>query len=280
MATEPFTVVRFEVDGLGKPIVHEFSDRSRAWFELHCLEVGEVTIKQHVMGPGGEDRASRTLRIASRATQPKADFVVQQTKGNGTAQVRFIGRSQGSVDRVELDPGDGSPVQSFASATDIVHPYRVGTWFPKITVYPVQKEGLSPSTWVGPEIEVVEPMSDAARNLRWQIPGGLCVGLLGLFWALKCRESDIKRRQSRIAGHLSVHRSGKPRSSQPFDFSGERNEETVQLDGSTSLKLSSQGNESGSLEVQLLRNGVVIERKEFDETGRVCLGDYIVKYTA
>ncbi len=272
--------VVYEIDGKEAAFLDADDLARQPWFDFDCKSIGEKTIIQKVFGPGGETSASDSFYVSSRAFPPHIDFSVSQTGGRGSVQVVFENRCE-NVDHLEFDPGNGEPIQTYAGTASPSFTYEPGTAFPVATGYAAEEESFEAVTWNGPPINISEPIAAWVWNLIWQIPFGL-LGFGGAFFmALRIRDNVALRAQSRIGGELFVRPADNPRQARSFRFDGLGNEESVEVNSDTVLKLSS------SLEDQIVRYELKLQKAgkeprtiELEPDQEVRLGDYTVCYTA
>ncbi len=280
-STGPVDRAEFEVTGLPEKINAVFrkgqSDRS---FDIRCVRGGEIKITQRVFGPGGEDALAKPLAIASRSIRPTADFESRLNAGEGMTRAEFVDRSQGTIERITFEAGDGSEARDYAIGEPIRHEYGVGTWTPRITAHGPAAEGLPSSTWVGAEIVVAKPVATWVKNLAWQAPVGLACGLVAFLVGNFVRQRRLRMHQMRLSGHLTVRPTDKPRDVKTFEFAGENCEETIELGMGSRLKLSTRDDGVLRYQAELVRDGQSVESADLDETVPIKLGEYLVSYSA
>jgi von Willebrand factor type A domain len=254
----------------------------KPWFVLKCDHLGEIAVRQVVEGPGGTNEVTKRLTVASRASQPECDFVSEIVASNpGRITYRFVNHSKGTIEGLEFDPGDGSPIETGSSTSSFEHQYLPGRFAPKIVARALEADRFAPSIWSGPTIVVRQPMASWIKNLFWQIPGGLLLTSFLVFGASKIRNKTLERRLMRLSGSMRIRPVHHPKDTKNFRFEGKRCEEIVELDAVTKLSIKAElQDEELRYQVVLFRDDQEFRSIEVAENAESRIGDYLVRYTA
>ena len=274
--------VTYKISDRANSISFDATDLAKQpWFDLDCDSLGAKTIFQRVVGPGGEATASKTFAVSTRAQPPHVEFEASKTSARGPTEFIFKNLCR-HVDRIEFDPGNGEPLQTYKGFENIRYTYQPGRSVqPTVTGYPAEGEPFTPAVWTGPLIKIAEPTPEWVQNLWWQILLGLTgLGFIALVVA-KVRQRGELRNLSKIGGEVSVHPSGKPRLARIIPFEGLSNEESFDVGDDSVMKLSS------SLQDQVIRYQLELQRAgneplttEIEPDEVIKLGNYVVRYSA
>ena len=274
--------VKFSVEINGEPFHVEFDRQSDSRsFELPSDRVGTLTIRQTTTGPGGESTSQRTVTIDTRSVQPLADFELdRRAMSSELTKVRLLSKCKGTVERLEFDPGDGSPTLTLDPTKPIEHDYKPGKFVARVTTFPPADSQLRPSTWSSVEIQVAHPWPTWIKNLVWQVPAILAV-LMGstLVWS-RISKNRIVAQQKRISGHLSIFDSRQPLSPRSVEFSGIQPAETVDLDSMTKVTVRSVDDGLVAYQLDVEREGIVSQTFDLSDSEDVEIDNYRLTYTA
>ncbi len=275
-------LVQFSVEGDCVPLQVEFDRTAETRsFELPSSRVGTIKIRQTAFGPGGESTSERALVIETRSVQPLARFELsRKIVSAGQARIGFQSKCNGTIDRLEFDPGDGSPSRMLDPNQPIEHDYKPGRFVAKVTAFPPVDSQLRSSIWSSDEIRVAYPWPNWIRNLLWQVPASVAVlfGLL-LAWS-KISQNRIVAQQKRISGHLSIFDSRQPLSPRSVEFSGTQPAETVDLDSMTKVTVRSVDDGLVAYQLDVEREGIVSQTFDLSDSEDVEIDYYRLTYTA
>jgi PKD repeat protein len=276
-----FESVVFGIDRDGKGSERFAIDRDRTdrSFELALSAPGKVRIEQIVKGPGGESTSERIIEVASRKIAPIASFIANRMvdQGSGPIVVQFINQSEGSVDTIEFDPGDGGQMVTYAADAPIIHRYESPGEYRARIVAKSNEPGLSPSVWRSEPLRIVAPMPMWIQLGLLGTPIPSVLGILGWLSVRRKRSEEARRQASLIAGRLIANRIGSS-DYQSFDFSGANSTETVGLDNKSQIRLTCNVGATPALNAELLIDHNVTDSSGFDERGVATLGGYELTY--
>ena len=191
---------------------------------------------------GQSDTCAETIEVRQKWVAPVAVIRTELQQGKGYLAVRFINESHGDVLTCELDPGDGSPIQTVHGVDDFAHTYRPGRWQPIITVHGPKEAGFSPAIWKGDQIAVAKPTPQWIANLLWQFPIGIGIALCGILAVNILRRRRECRESMRVCGHVTVRPIDDPLTVYDFDLDEMQSEAQVSLPDQTILKITNLAN--------------------------------------
>ncbi len=186
---------------------------------------------------GQTHACAETVEVQQKWVEPVAVIRTELQRGKGNLAVRFVNESLGDAITCELDPGDGSPIQTAQATEDFVHTYEPGNWYPTITVHGPKEAGFSPVIWKGEQITVAKPTPPWVANLLWQLPIGIGIALCGIASANALRRRRDRRELMRVCGHVKVRRIDDPLTVYDFDLDETQSEAEVSLPDETVLKI-------------------------------------------
>lgn len=191
---------------------------------------------------GQTHTCAETIDVQRKWVEPVAVIRTELQHGKGKLILRFINESHGDVLTSELDPGDGSPIQTVQGTDDFVHTYGPGQWQPTITVHGPKEAGFSPAIWKGEQITVAKPTPQWIANLLWQLPIAIGITVCGILAAnILYRRTKI-RESMRVCGHVTVRPINDPLTVYDFDLDEMQAEAQVSLPDETVLKITNLAN--------------------------------------
>ena len=247
-------------------------DTSRA-IKVNLDSNGPLVIGLIATGPGGNTQASKSVMVSSRKVAPLANFSMDRAVDKrGQVLVEFLDQSNGDYDRIELDPGDGSPIRKFVRGERIMQAYQTSGHRARIVLHSDQPE-LASSSWVSDPVLVRTPIP------TWMIIAGLgstvSTALGAVLWGV-CRFRRKRREHEerlKVAGRLLVGLRG-GLNMNAHDFEGNNFEEIVSLEPNSQIRLTCIDGENPRLQAELLVDGQGVESCEFDDGGNAKVGQY------
>ncbi len=228
---------------------------------------------------------AETIEVKQKWVEPVAVIRMELRYQKGSVAVRFINESRGDVEKCELDPGDGSPIQTVQGAGDFVHTYGPGKWQPTVTVHGTKEAGHLPANWKGEPITVAKPTPRWIMSLLWQIPIGIGLALCGVASVIALRRRKERHESMRVFGHLTVRPIDDPLSVYNFDLDESQSEAQVSLPDETVLKITNLANgylDDGEsvpteYEIEILRPNLEVETQgRLREDEEVEIGHYVL----